>query len=179
MKMIRQEKHSDSGTENLIYNCKIYNISHIYILAEYIYVPQCILAGERKGVLLNYTFTIKGTLPGLNEYLKAERSFHNRHSSGNDMKQQYQMIISNAIRLNLKRTHINYPVRIKYTFYEPNRKRDLDNIAGVAHKFIQDALVKCKVLDNDGWNNIVGFEDYFYIDKHNPRIEVIITEVTE
>ena len=83
-----------------------------------------------------YTFTIKGTLPGLNEYLKAERSFHNRHSTGNDMKQQYQMIISNAIRLNLKRTHINNPVRIKYTFYEHNRKRDLDNIAGVAHKFI-------------------------------------------
>ena len=113
-----------------------------------------------------YTFTIKGTLPGLNEYLKAERSFHNRHSTGNDMKQQYQMIISNAIRLNLK-----------YTFYEPNRKRDLDNIAGVAHKFIQDALVKCKVLDNDGWNNIVGFEDHFFIDKHNPRIEVVLEEV--
>ena len=104
-----------------------------------------------------YTFTIRGTLPGLNEYLKAERSFHNRHSTGNDMKQQYQMIISNAIR--------------------PNRKRDLDNIAGVAHKFIQDALVKCKVLDNDGWNNIVGFEDHFFIDKHNPRIEVVLEEV--
>ena len=85
--------------------------------------------------------------------------------------------IINAIRLNLKRTHINNPVRIKYTFYEPNRKRDLDNIAGVAHKFIQDALVKCKVLDNDGWNNIVGFEDHFFIDKHNPRIEVVLEEV--
>ena len=124
-----------------------------------------------------YTFTIKGTLPGLNEYLKAERSFHNRHSNGNDMKQQYQVIISNAIRLELKRTHINSPIRLKYMFYEPNRKRDLDNIAGVAHKFIQDALVKCKVIDNDGWNNIVVFEDHFFIDKHNPRIEVVLEEV--
>ena len=49
--------------------------------------------------------------------------------------------------------------------------------AGVAHKFIQDALVKCKVIDNDGWNNIVGFEDHFFIDKHNPRIEVVLEEV--
>lgn len=104
-------------------------------------------------------------------------SFHNRHSNGNDMKQQYQVIISNAIRLELKRTHINSPIRLKYMFYEPNRKRDLDNIAGVAHKFIQDALVKCKVIDNDGWNNIVGFEDHFFIDKHNPRIEVVLEEV--
>ena len=130
---------------------------------------------ERRG--MEYGFTIKGTLPGLNEYLKAERSFRNRHSNGNDMKQQYQIIISNAVRRDLKNLHINKPVMIKYDFYEPNRKRDLDNIAGVAHKFIQDALVKCRVLDNDGWNNITGFEDKFYIDKHNPRIEVLIKEV--
>ena len=90
-----------------------------------------------------------------------------------------RQLISNAIRLKLKRTHINNPVRIKYTFYEPNRKRDLDNISGVAHKFIQDALVKCKVLDNDGWNNIVGFEDHFFTDKHNPRIEVVLEEVVQ
>ena len=57
-----------------------------------------------------YAFTIKGTLPGLNEYLKAERCFHNGHCDGNDMKQQYQMLISNAIRLKLKRTHIIYQV---------------------------------------------------------------------
>ena len=107
---------------------------------------------ERRG--MEYGFTIKGTLPGLNEYLKAERSFRNHHSNGNDMKQQYQIIIANAVRRDLKNLHINKPVMIKYDFYEPNRKRDLDNIAGVAHKFIQDALVKCRVLDNDGWNNI-------------------------
>ena len=38
---------------------------------------------------------------------------------------------------------------------------------------------KCKVLDNDGWNNIVGFEDHFFTDKHNPRIEVVLEEVVQ
>lgn len=129
-----------------------------------------------KGIMLEHKFVIKGTLPGLNEYLKAERSFSKKHSCGNDMKKQYQMIIINAIRLQLIRVKINNPITICYTFYEPNAKRDLDNIAGVAHKFIQDSLVDSGVIENDGWKNIKGFNDRFFIDKFNPRIEVLIIE---
>ena len=125
---------------------------------------------------MQHKFTVKGTLPGLNSYLKAERSFSKGHSCGNDMKQQYQMLISNAIRCQLKRLHIDKPVYIRYTYYEPNKRRDLDNVAAVAHKFIQDALVKCEVIDNDGWQNIVGFEDRFYVDRTHPRIEVTLIE---
>ena len=130
-----------------------------------------------QGKNMNHKFIIKGRLPGLNDYLAAERNFSKKHSCGNDMKQQNQMLISNAIRLQLKRLHIDKQVHISYAFYEPDKKRDLDNIAGVAHKFIQDALVKCKVIDNDGWNNISGFDDSFFVDRHNPRIEVTIREV--
>jgi len=127
-----------------------------------------------------YKLILKGTLPGLNDYLRAERSFTRRggkgHSCGNDMKQECQMLICNAIRLQLKRLRIHNPVFIKYKFYEPNRKRDLDNIAGVAHKFVQDSLVKCGVLENDGWDNITGFSDQFFLDRYNPRIEITIQE---
>lgn len=125
---------------------------------------------------MQHRFTIQGTLPGLNDYLKAERSFSRKHSCGNDMKQQCQMVISNAIRMQLKRLHITRPVLIRYDFYEPNRKRDLDNISAVAHKFTQDALVRCGVLDNDGWTNVTGFSDVFHLDRHNPRIEVTLIE---
>lgn len=123
-----------------------------------------------------YRFTIKGTLPGLNDYLKAERSFYGKYCKGNDMKQQSEMLIVNAIRLQLKRVKIKERVFVQYTFYEPNRRRDLDNISAVAHKFIQDALVKSGVLENDGWRNIKGYHDLFYVDKHNPRIEVVLVE---
>lgn len=125
---------------------------------------------------MEYQFTIKGTLPVLNDYLKAERSFHKGHSCGNDMKQNYQMVICNAIRMQLKRTQIEKQVKVFTRYYEPNRKRDPDNIAGVAHKFILDSLQKCKVIANDGWENIKGFEDEFFIDKKNPRIEVTLIE---
>ena len=130
---------------------------------------------------MEYHFTVPGTLPGLNDYLKAERKFTRRggsaHSVGNDMKQESQMLICNAIRLKLKRLKIQRPVHISYRFYEPNRRRDLDNIAGVAHKFIQDSLVRCGVLENDGWDQITGFSDAFFVDRHNPRIEITIREV--
>ncbi|WP_302419809.1 hypothetical protein [Blautia marasmi] len=125
---------------------------------------------------MQYKFVIKGKLPGLNDYLKAERCFHRGHSCGNDMKQGYQMLVSNAIRTSLKRQVIKSPITIHYSFYEPNRRRDLDNIAAVAHKFVQDALVKCKVIENDGWQYIKGFSDEFHVDKHNPRIEVTLIE---
>jgi len=132
---------------------------------------------------MEYKFIIKGTLPGLNDYLKQERNFHRRGkqicSSGNEMKQEYQMIISNAARMQLKRLKIEKPVHIHYSYHEPNKKRDLDNIAGVAHKFIQDALVMCGILKNDGWNCITGFSDNFFVDSHDPRIEVIIVEEGE
>ena len=125
---------------------------------------------------MEYHFTIRGTLPGLNDYLKAERKFSKGHSCGNDMKQQCQADISSAIRKGIGRIQIRCPVRIHYTFYEPTRRRDLDNIAATAHKFVQDALVRCGVIQNDGWKEITGFSDDFQIDRKNPRIEVTLIE---
>ena len=127
--------------------------------------------------MAKYGFTIQGTLPGLNDYLKEERKFRRGHSCGNDMKKQCQKLIADEIRLQLKRLHIEKQIYIRYRFYEPNKRRDLDNIAGVAHKFIQDAMVKTGLIDNDGWGNITGFSDSFFLDRHNPRIEVEIVEV--
>lgn len=71
---------------------------------------------------------------------------------------------------------IKYPVKIVYRFYEANKRRDKDNIAGVAHKFIQDALTESGILKDDGWDYVTGFSDEFYLDRKNPRIEVLLYE---
>lgn len=65
---------------------------------------------------------------------------------------------------------------MQYAWYEPNRRRDFDNISSFGRKVIQDALVKAKVLQDDGWGYIKGFSDEFYVDSKNPRIEVLIVE---
>ena len=121
-------------------------------------------------------FIIKGTLPSMNEYIAAAA----RHPQcGAKMKREYMFLASNAIRLGLKRWKPHKPVIMHYVFYEPNMRRDKDNIAFVALKVVHDALQKCDVLKNDGWSDILNFTHDFYVDPKNPRIEVYIEEVTE
>lgn len=120
-----------------------------------------------------YQFTIQGRLPGQNEYTEACRT--NKHA-GNKMKQDAEDTVIWHIKQQLKDLHINKPVILKYDFYEPNKRRDMDNVSGFAHKVIQDALVRAGVLKNDGWKEIRGYLDQFYCDPENPRIEVTIVE---
>lgn len=122
---------------------------------------------------MKYPLIIKGRLDGLNDYTSANRT---NPYKGSKMKADNEQIVIYAIREQLKRLHIEKPVRLKFTWYEPNKKRDHDNVSSFGRKVIQDALVKCKVLQNDGWKCVTGFTDDFYCDKNNPRIEVLIVE---
>ena len=45
-------------------------------------------------------------------------------------------------------------------------------ISTFERKVIQDTLVECGVLKNDGWSCMAGFTDTFYIIKKRLRIEV-------
>lgn len=121
------------------------------------------------------TFVIKGRLPGLNDLLGAANA---GYRLGNKLKQTAQELCEWAIKSQLRGYRTDNPVRLHYAYYEPNRKRDKDNISGGAHKVIQDALVVCGVIHNDGWKGVDGFTDLiFEVDKQNPRIEVTIEEV--
>ena len=123
---------------------------------------------------MEYRLTIYGRLPGLNDMIEADRR---DRRAGNRLKQESQETIRLYILRDLKHLKIEKPVELHYSFYEPNRRRDLDNISGYAHKVTQDALVASCVLKNDGWANIVGMKDSFFVDAGNPRIEVIMREV--
>lgn len=122
---------------------------------------------------MTYRLIIDGRLPGLNDYQLACRSHYQK---GGKMKKQQVAVVSMYILQQLKDVHIDKKVEINYKWYEQNKKRDLDNVSSFGRKCIQDALVETGVLKNDGWKNIIGFSDKFYIDKENPRIEVEIIE---
>lgn len=124
--------------------------------------------------MATYKVTIPGRFPSLNEFIEANRTHKQK---GNNMKQKSQHEISLCIMHQLHRVNIDKPIKIKYTFYEPNKKRDLDNISGYFHKVFQDALVGCRVIHNDSWHYIVGFSDEFFVDNKAPRIEVELKEV--
>lgn len=123
---------------------------------------------------MEYLLTIPGKLPGLNDYIAAERT--NRHK-GAKMKVDSGNIVAVAIRQCMRGVRIEKPVEMHYTWYEPNKRRDKDNVSSFGRKVIQDALVSTGVLKDDGWKYVVGFSDRFEVDRENPRIEVLIREV--
>jgi len=113
-------------------------------------------------------FTIQGELCDLNTYINKERA--NRFIGAKIKKEQTE--ICRWACNNLKPTD---NIHIMFKWYCKNKRKDKDNVA-YAKKFAIDGMVKAGIIPNDGWNNIKGFTDEFYIDKENPRIEVIIED---
>lgn len=124
---------------------------------------------------MEYKLVIPGRLDGLNTYTAANRTNPNK---GGKVKRDNEDTIIWCIRQQLRGVHIEKPVIIYYRFYEPNMKRDGDNILSCATKFIQDSLTKTHVLAEDNRKCIPHFYHDVFVDKEDPRIEVIITELT-
>ena len=118
-------------------------------------------------------FFIPSILPGMNEIIKASKSRRGNWSGYADLKRTYGQIIACYVG-DLKPVHSL--VWVSFEWVEKTRKRDLDNIAA-AKKFIFDALVKAKILKNDGWKNVAGWTDQFSSNKEKPGVRVIIREV--
>ena len=125
---------------------------------------------------MKYSFTIPGRMRGLNEYIDSCRR---NAKGGGRMKRKEQDWVVFCIRSKLRGVHIKHPVIIHYHWYEPNQRRDKDNISSFGRKVIQDALVQIGILNDDGWKDISGFEDRFYVDRKNPRIVVELIEEEE
>lgn len=118
------------------------------------------------------TLIIKGALTDLNTYINAERS--NRFMAAKIKKQNTQVVYIEAIRQHVPK--FKKSVFIAYKWYCKNKKKDKSNVA-FSKKFVEDGLILAKVLTNDGWDQIEGWSDDFYIDAKNPRVEVDIVSI--
>ena len=114
--------------------------------------------------------TIKGELTDLNTYIKA---LNGNRWSGNTIKQEETLRIVKEVKSQHPEPIKNYPVKIQYKWYSKDQRKDLDNIA-FAKKFVNDGLVMSGILKNDSQRFITGFTDEFYVDKDNPRVEIVI-----
>ena len=114
---------------------------------------------------------IPGFLPNLNDYINAERVHRQK---GAAMKKQTEHMVILCAKTQLRGILFTEPVIMRYSWYEPNRRRDKDNVSSFGRKCIQDALVRAGVLENDGWKEIDSFADRFFVDKKRPRVEVEI-----
>ena len=117
---------------------------------------------------------LRDRLPGLNEVLASAKSHYGAYSS---MKRKVTLSVATQARADRLKP-IQGKAIIEFHWYEPNKRRDPDNIRHGA-KYILDGLVEAGVLQDDGQKYISGFTDYFRVDKSNPRVEVVIYEMSE
>lgn len=115
-------------------------------------------------------FEIPGRLPGMNEYVNANRT---NPRAGARMKRDAQDAICWCIRgAGLKK--VAGRVDVAVTWVEKDMRRDKDNIrAGL--KFILDALVSMGILPDDNWTWIGEISDRFVVNKSDPRVIVEIS----
>lgn len=129
-------------------------------------------------------FIIKGafygdkTLPSLNDYLN---ELGRNPLKGGEMKRKYMNIIIRCVRADLRQFSTKDKVVINYRFFEPNsgQIRDVMNIFSLTDKFVEDALVKLKVLPDDSPKYVVNTTHEFTYTNGTPFIEVEIEELEE
>lgn len=100
---------------------------------------------------MKYKFEIHRRLPSLNDYI--HKINHNRYA-GNKFKQDIQDEICWEIKAQLYGLKIKKPVILNITWIEENKRRDVDNVYSTV-KYIQDALVQMKVIQNDSRKYVV------------------------
>jgi len=135
---------------------------------------------KKASVVHEQTFFIPLTLPGLNDIILARSQSKTFKRKGKTirvdnyqkLKKEYESLIISAIQLAKIR-----PVKKGYfifTWIEPNRKRDPDNIAA-GRKFIFDSLVAAGILKSDGWSCVGGWHDSFMVKKGRQKAGVGVT----
>lgn len=116
---------------------------------------------------MKYKFEIGQRLPSLNDYVDVCR--FNKYQAAT-FKRNIDNLICYEILSQIKGLHIEKQVYVHLHFIEENMKRDVDNVYS-ASKYILDALVKMKVLKNDGPKYV---KDIFYSHEYAKQSKVIV-----
>lgn len=116
------------------------------------------------------SFFVAGKMPGLNELVRAKGSSVKTKSGKvivgmayGGLKKRWQRAVADSLMLAGIARQTPGLWRFEFQFREPDRKRNKDNIAAGARKFIFDALQECGVLKNDGWDEIDDWHDSFAV----------------
>lgn len=126
-------------------------------------------------------FTIKGRLPNYNDVTSANRA---HAQAGARLKRETEQALAWQIATQ-KIKPVDHRVDVIVTWYEPNDKRDPDNIYS-AVKFILDVLQPMHpklrpyglgIIRDDSQRFIRNISHVLGDDPQNPRIQVQLTEV--
>lgn len=119
--------------------------------------------------------TIYGRLIGTNELINTART--NRFLAAKQKHEQMD-IVTAAILSDKEFRNNKYTKSVvaNIDFYEPNEKKDVDNVIGGGIKIIFDSLVVNGILADDSRKYLSKVVCSVYVDKASPRIEVRLIE---
>ena len=112
-------------------------------------------------------FLVEGRLPGYNELHK-----HPWQAARRIKQDAMDRVIWYAKAARIK--PITEPCEIVISCYEPNARRDVDNVSSGANKVILDALQQMGVLKGDGRKYVKRVGNSVEVDREHPRVEVTI-----
>lgn len=118
---------------------------------------------------MTQTFTIPGRLPGYNELHMHPWQVARR------VKQEAMDAVIWAVKA-AKIKPINGRCVVKICCYEPNARRDVDNVKAGANKAILDALQQAGILAGDGQKYVADVQTTVEVARENARVEVEIKE---
>lgn len=102
-------------------------------------------------------------------------SYRNWHyQASNDIKRRFKSEIFDLLDF-----RFDGKIKIEYFYFAPDKRtRDLMNVISVVDKFFQDAMVERGCIVSDDLSTVVKVNcSYMDIDKDNPRLDVLITEI--
>lgn len=111
---------------------------------------------------------VPGPLPGLNEIVAAAKGFGGRGYGYAKLKREW----TDVVALLARRLQPMTAAHLRFTWVEPRRQRNPDNIAA-GKKFVIDGLVKAGVLPEDGWRQVLSFSDSWEVG--SPGVRVILS----
>lgn len=119
---------------------------------------------------------------GFNELLDGKIARYNPRTRKiyylpNKVKINGEEICCNAIRVQLRGTKIEAPIKCIYYIYARNKDHDRGNIYAGVEKIFLDSLQEEFIIRDDGWKYVLDSEFHTYVDRDNPRVVVEIIEV--
>ena len=116
--------------------------------------------------------TIPGELPDLNQIIRIAKSHFAAYAKAKSMH-------TKAVAwecAGCPKGQLAMPVDITCRWITRDLRKDPDNVsAGI--KFILDGLVMAGVLPDDRRKQINSIKHEFGVDKQNPRVEIVLSEV--
>jgi len=103
---------------------------------------------------------------------------NNHYRTLNNTKKEYESVMENQIQFKIpkpmKRVSVTYVV-----YPQTRRKFDLMNVVSIHSKYFLDTLVKLGKLPDDSYDYVIKESTAFGgVDKDNPRVEIIIEDLS-